>query len=422
MENAFLIKYGEISLKGKNRPYFERKLVDNIKRHLAAFHIQVILRVGRIYVYCREDEEAAIREELARIFGVISFAPTVRCDKTFEDLCAAGLVLAREALASRPRLSFKIEARRTDKSFPLSSYQIACDLADYLIGQCPGLSVNVRNPDWLLSVEVRERAYLYGPLTACLRGLPVGCSGRGLLLLSGGIDSPVAGFLMAKRGIAVEAVYFHTPPFTPEGAREKVIDLVRSLKNYIPGIRLTVVDFTAVQTAIKEKAFHKAVTLMSRAAMMQIAERIARRRSMPVLITGECLGQVASQTPESLAFTESYTDMPVLRPLIGLDKTEIIELARRIGTFDISTRPFADCCTLFAPEHPIIRPDRAAMRLEFAGLGLDELMEQAALAVSEIEFNRLDQQREPPRPGGQESDLGDFPPEASPPTDDLTGV
>jgi thiamine biosynthesis protein ThiI len=385
MENAFIIKYGEISLKGNNRPYFERKLLENIKRHLSSFRVRLTHRVGRMYAYYEEAEAEGVKAELGKIFGIISYARTVSCGKTFEELGAAALILAREALERTPALTFKIEARRTDKSFPLSSYQIACQLADFLIRECPALSVNVRRPDWLLSVEIRERAYLYGPLTPCLRGLPVGCGGRGLLMLSGGIDSPVAGLLMAKRGLAVDAVYFHTPPFTPSGAREKVIDLVRVLKGYIPGIRLFIADFSGVQIAIKEKAFHKAVTLMSRAAMVLIAEKLAGRIRAPVLITGECLGQVASQTPESLAFTESFTLMPVLRPLIGMDKTEIIDLARRFGTYDISIRPFADCCTLFAPEHPIIKPDRERMRTEFHTLGLDHLIEKAAVAVEKVE-------------------------------------
>ncbi len=390
MENAFLLKYGEISLKGKNRPFFERMLVSNIRRQLGAFAVRVTQRVGRIYVHYQEAEADGVRHELGKIFGVISYARTVRCGKTFEELCAAGLVLAREALTSRASLTFKIEARRTDKSFPLSSYDIACRLGDYLSAECPGLAVNVRRPDWLLTVEIREQAYLYGPLTPGLCGMPVGCNGRGLLLLSGGIDSPVAGFLMAKRGLNVDAVYFHTPPFTPEGARQKVEDLTRVLRSSIPDMRLFIVDFSAVQIAIKEKAVPKTVTLMSRAAMVRIAETVAAGIRAPVLITGECLGQVASQTPESLAFTESFTLLPVLRPLISMDKNEIIDWARRIGTFDISTRPFADCCTLFAPEHPLIKPDRDKMRAEFASLALDELIEQAARTVERVDADQLE--------------------------------
>ncbi len=398
MENAFLIKYGEISLKGKNRPYFENKLVVNLRQALKRFRVAVKLKVGRVYVHYEEDEAAGVREELARTFGIISFARTVKTEKTFADLCAAASVLADEALTDRERVCFKIEARRTDKSFPLTSYEIACRLGEYLAERHPRLEVNVRRPDWILTVEIRERAYLYGPPLPGLGGLPVGCSGRGLLLLSGGIDSPVAGYLMAKRGLGLDAVYFHTAPFTPEQSKEKVIDLVRALRPYVPGLGLFVVDFTAVQTAIKEKAFHKAVTLMSRAAMVVIASRLALRERAAVLVSGECLGQVASQTPESLSFTGSFADRPILRPLIGLDKNEIIDMARRIGTFSISTRPFADCCTLFAPEHPLIKPDRDRLRGEFLELGLEPLLEQAALSVEKVEVDGGS--REAGRPGG----------------------
>jgi thiamine biosynthesis protein ThiI len=390
MENAFLIKYGEISLKGNNRPYFENKLVANIRKHLASWRVSVKLKVGRVYVHYEEADAEAVKSELARIFGIISFARTIKTDKNFESLRAAAEVLAGEALslgaaAGKERVSFKVEARRTDKSFPLSSYEIVCQLGDFLARQFPALSVDVRRPDWTLSVEIRERAYLYGPLQPGLGGLPVGCSGRGLLLLSGGIDSPVAGFLMAKRGLEIDALYFHTPPFTPEQSKEKVIALARALRVFVPGLTLFVANFSEVQVAVKEKAFHKAVTLQSRAAMILIARQVARRERATVLVTGECLGQVASQTPESLAFTESFSDRPILRPLIGMDKNEIIEKAKRIGTFDISTRPFADCCTLFAPEHPLIKPDRETLRAEFLLLGLDPLLEKAVLSVEKIE-------------------------------------
>jgi thiamine biosynthesis protein ThiI len=395
MENAFLIKYGEISLKGKNRPYFENKLAANLRKRLAGRKAQVRLKVGRIYVHYDDEAAAAVQAELARTFGIISFARTIKTEKTYEDLCAAASVLAEEALrqaslaqgaaAGKANVAFKIEAGPTDKSFFLTSYEIACRLGEYLAGRHPGLTVNVRQPDWILTVEIRERAYLYGPPLPGLAGLPVGCSGRGLLLVSGGIDSPVAGYLMAKRGLEMDAVYFHTPPYTPEQSKEKVIDLVRALRAFVPGMRLFVVDFSEVQVAIKEKAFAKAVTLMSRAAMVIIAQALARRERAAVLVTGECLGQVASQTPESLAFTGSFAELPILRPLIGLDKNEIIDRAKRIGTFAISTRPFADCCTLFAPEHPVIKPDRDRMREEFLALGLDPLLEKAALAVERFD-------------------------------------
>jgi thiamine biosynthesis protein ThiI len=230
----------------------------------------------------------------------------------------------------------------------------------------------------VLGIEVREKAYLYGPLAKGLGGLPVGCNGRSVLLLSGGIDSPVAGYLMAKRGLFVDAVYFHTHPFTSERTREKVRDLALVLRRYIPGMRLFIVNFTPVQVKIKETAAPNTVTLMARRAMMRIAEKIALCCKSTALVTGECLGQVASQTPESLRFTGDGINLPVLRPLIGMDKNEIIALARTLATYEISIRPYDDCCTIFAPEHPLTKPDTGALNREYAALSLEALLNEAA--------------------------------------------
>jgi thiamine biosynthesis protein ThiI len=386
METLFLIKYGEISLKGKNRPQFEARLVENIRKKFSHLPIRINYKIGRVYLFCEEEQAEAVEKGLAGIFGIISFAKSIKTEKDISAICRAALELAGTAQDKSEHLSFKIEARRTDKSFPLSSYRIACEVGDYLTQNQPGLVVDVRRPQLTLFIEIREKAYLYGAGTRGLRGLPVGCNGKGLLLLSGGIDSPVAGFLTAKRGLFIDAVYFHTHPFAPEGAREKVLALARVLNAFIPGFRLFVVNFTPLQVAIKEKAFYKAITLMSRASMMRIAELIALKEKTAVLITGECLGQVASQTPESLRFTESFTSLPVLRPLISMDKIEIIDLARAIGTFEISTRPFDDCCTIFAPQHPIIKPDALRLGEEYSLLELDRLIEEAADSVEKIDI------------------------------------
>ena len=296
--------------------------------------------------------------------------------KDLEEMKRASIVLAEE-LRARKGGRFKIEARRSDKSFPHSSYQICCTLGDHLRSRFPDLKVDMNRPDWTLQIEVRSRVYIYGPQIEAPGGLPLGVSGRGLLLLSGGIDSPLAGYLMAKRGLALDAVYFHTPPYTSEQAREKVQELARILSGYITGLRLWVVPFTPIQLRINELARKETTTLLVRAAMMAIADRLARLNGHDCLVTGESLGQVASQTVQSMHFTESYTQLPLFRPLIGMDKEEIIRGARDIGTYETSILPYEDCCTLFAPEHPEVRPRVDRMVSAFRSLGMEELIREA---------------------------------------------
>jgi thiamine biosynthesis protein ThiI len=278
---------------------------------------------------------------------------------------------------------FKIEARRSDKSFQLDSYGIACRLGQLLRERVPGLVVDLHHPDWVLNVEIRERAYLYGPPAHAPGGLPVGSSGRGLLLLSGGIDSPVAGWLLAKRGLAVDAVHFHTPPYTSGQSLQKVRELCRILSDYLGAMRLFLVPFTALQLRIRERADLEQSTLLIRACMVRAADSMARREGQGCLISGESLGQVASQTLPSLRFTGSMTGLPLLRPLIGMDKEEIVTLARRIGTFETSVQPYPDCCSLFAPPHPLVKPDQKRMLASFAALQAEPLLEQALRETQE---------------------------------------
>jgi thiamine biosynthesis protein ThiI len=277
-----------------------------------------------------------------------------------------------------------VEVRRAEKAFPLSSYEIACRLGDTLLARYPGLVVNVHKPDWILWIEIRESTYLYGPPTRGPFGLPTGSSGTCLLLLSGGIDSPVAGWMMAKRGLAIEAVYFHAAPFTSEQARQKVETLSRVLSMWAPRAILHVVPFTPVLARIKEKANEEEVTLLLRACMMKLSSMLAEKRRIPCLVTGESLGQVASQTVESIHFTGSFAEIPVFRPLIGMNKEEIIETARRIGTFETSTLPYPDCCVLFSPPRPLIRPDVERMRKAYTRLDPDELLMEALGKTDEI--------------------------------------
>jgi len=388
MDSLYLIKYGELSLKGKNRGEFEARLREDIRSRFAGVPIRLRKEWGRLYLYPpagQEVEESAetIETTLARTFGIVGFARSFVVPQNIEEIKKASTLLAEELMASRGK-RFKIETRRSDKSFVHSSYEICCILGDHLRSRYPELQVDMNRPDWILQVEVRSRVYLYGPQIKAPGGLPLGVSGRGLLLLSGGIDSPVAGYLMAKRGLALDAVYFHTPPYTSEQAREKVQQLAGILSGYITGLRLWVVPFTAIQLKINGLARREATTLLVRAAMTAIADRLARLHGHDCLVTGESLGQVASQTVQSLHFTGSYTGLPLFRPLIGMDKEEIIRAAQHIGTYQTSILPYQDCCTLFAPQHPEVRPRVDRMVSTFRSLGLEDLL---GTAVEESELS-----------------------------------
>jgi thiamine biosynthesis protein ThiI len=337
----------------------------------------------RIYVECRDRDAPAAAEVLRQTFGLVSYCEAVRAPKEMPAISDAAAALAASFVA-RLGTRFKVEVRRADKGFPLNSYQVACELGDRILRDVPGVQVDVHQPQWVLAVEIREEAYLYGPESPGPGGLPVGCSGTGVLLLSGGIDSPVAGWMMAKRGLGLEAVYFHTPPFTSAEAKEKVIALARILAGWEPRIQLHVVPLTAFVARVRERAPEEETTLLMRAGMMRAAGDLARRRGAACLVTGESLGQVASQTVESIAFTGSRTDLPVFRPLCGMDKVEIVGLARRIGTFETSTLPYDDCCVLFSPVHPLIRPDRAHMETSWNGLEADALLAEALREVETI--------------------------------------
>ncbi|UCF96395.1 MAG: tRNA 4-thiouridine(8) synthase ThiI [Spirochaetaceae bacterium] len=381
MELLYLIKYGELSLKGKNRKDFEARLREDIRTRLADLSIRLRQEWGRMYLHPPGGDPAAqslgkIESTLARTFGIIGFARSYAVAQSMDQIEEAALILAEELIASRG-IRFKIEARRSDKSFSLSSYQICCHLGDSLSRHFPELKVDLNRPDWTIQVEVRRRVYIYGPQSRAPGGLPLGASGRGLLLLSGGIDSPVAGYLMGKRGLAMDAVYYHTPPYTSEQAREKVQQLAGILAEYVTGLHLWIVPFTEIQLKINNLARKEATTLLVRAAMMAIADRLARRHGHDCLVTGESLGQVASQTVQSLHFTGSYTGLPLFRPLIGMDKAEIIRAAQEIGTYETSILPYQDCCTLFAPQHPEVRPRIDRMVSVFRSLALEKLISKA---------------------------------------------
>ena len=377
MKEIYLVKIGEISLKGGNRGFFEKKLKTHIKFRLRGIPSHFSGRNGRFYLTLDDQYGEDARRVLSTSFGVTSWSRCVTRKKEMPEIEKAARELAGEFIALGFGNQFKVEARRADKGFPLGSYEIAAELGGVLLEAYPELKVNVKNPDWILHVEIRERAVLYGPPVRGAGGLPVGCAGKGTLLLSGGIDSPVAGYLMAKRGLKLDAVYFHAYPYTSDEARQKVIDLARILAPYCGGINLYVVPFTEPQIRIREKGPENEATLLMRAAMVRVAEQIAVGRESQCLVTGESLSQVASQTVKSIGYTNSAAELPVFRPVIGMDKEEIIKIARNIGTYETSILPYEDCCTIFSPPHPLTNPDRDKVKESYKKLEIEDLLLKA---------------------------------------------
>lgn len=374
----YLVRLGEISLKGQNRDYFERKLKDNIKYKIRPYQNRFTKQKGRLYI---EVDSAApapmVREALATSFGVVGFSEAIRCVKDMGAISkAAAELTSRPAFLSGTK-TFKVETVRADKKFPLKSYDISGQLGYEILTSHPELKVDVHHPDRTLYVEVRDHAYLYSSPEPGPGGLPVGSAGRGMLMLSGGIDSPVAAYRMAKRGLRQEAVYFHAYPYTSDEAREKVVTLAKILSPYCGGLALHIVPFTDVQLHIKTHSHEEEHTLLMRACMMKIANEIAKKRDCLAIVTGEALSQVASQTLESLVFTNSMSDLPVFRPLIGMDKVEIVQMSRNIGTYETSILPYDDCCTIFSPKHPLVRPDKDTVTESFRNMGIEMLLERA---------------------------------------------
>lgn len=366
MENIIIIRYAEIHLKGLNRPFFEKALVDNARKALKGIEGAVVRRgESRVYVEnVPEDKQAAALDALTRVYGVHSISPAVRLEQDFE---AAANVLAAMVEKERARypqeiVAFRVEARRADKRFPMTSTKMAVEAGGVVLDRVAGLKVNLTAPELTAYIEIRDMAYCYTQVIKGPGGMPVGCNGRAALLLSGGIDSPVAGCMIAKRGVALSAVHFESFPYTSDKALEKVHDLARLMVRYTGPIRLHTVRFTDIQSKLHQDCPQDYLTVLMRRFMMRIAERIAIADKCKALITGESVGQVASQTLESLAATNDSVDMLVLRPLIGMDKIEITEQAQRYGTFETSILPYEDCCTVFVPKHPVTKPRMQEIR------------------------------------------------------------
>lgn len=398
MKRIILVRYGEIALKGLNRPVFEDKLMGNIKKSLYGLgRITVIRSQSRIYIEPEDDgydfEEAVSR--LVKVFGIVSVSIALKIESDFEVIKDSALKMVHEHIDTLIRrnaqkqgaspmskdlpesIRFKVEAKRGNKSFPMQSPEICSELGGHLLDNIPALKVDVHAPDFIFYVEVRESTYIYCDIIPSNGGLPIGTNGKALLLLSGGIDSPVAGWMMAKRGMEIEAVHFYSYPYTSERAKDKVISLAKILSRYCYRVKLHIVPFTEIQLEINDKCPEDQITIIMRRAMMRIAERIAQKNGAMALITGESLGQVASQTLHGLAVTNAAVTMPVFRPLIGMDKNEVIEIARKINTFETSILPYEDCCTVFVAKHPRTRPKLDDIIRYEQDLQLEELMDKA---------------------------------------------
>ena len=386
--NLYLIRLGEISLKGMNRNFFEKKLKNNIKLKIHPHRSLLTREKGRFYLYVDKScPEEIVITTLQTTFGVVGFSKAIVCDKDWDTIVNNAKTLIENEPFADGTGTFKVECRRSDKSFFMNSYQIESELGGVVLDRYPDMKVKVKNPEKELRIEVREKVYLYTSPVPGPGGLPVGTAGKGLLLLSGGIDSPVAFWRMAKRGLKQDCLYFHAYPYTSDMALQKVKDLARIVAPYNQGTNLIVVNFTETELWIKDHSKEDEHTLMMRACMMKVANKVAKARDCKVLVTGEALGQVASQTLESMCFTNSMSEIPVLRPLVAMDKEEIISTARQIGTFETSILPFDDCCVIFSPKHPLVRPEVDQEKKSFNEMNIDELLDKCVNEAEEFEIS-----------------------------------
>lgn len=390
MKEIILLKNGELALKGLNRSSFESTLAKNIKRRLNGVGAFRVIRSQSTITVEPQEENFQIEEavdRISKIFGIAGYERAAAAEKNMNEILKAAPEYLRESLLNVT--TFKVNAKRSDKQFPIKSPEICCMVGEAILNSFPHLSVDVRNPQLTVTVEIRDKsAFIHGNQKKGAGGMPVGTGGRAALLVSGGIDSPVAGWMMAKRGIVLTAVHFASPPFTSPQSEQKVHDLLSQVAKYAGAITLFTVPFTEIQEQIRDNCPEELFTLIMRRFMMRISSEIAKKEDCAALITGESLGQVASQTLLSLACTDAAADMPVFRPLIGMDKDEIIAISRKIETFDISIRPFEDCCTVFTPKHPRTRPTVELIEKAEEALSIDILVKNAVdnVRISRINF------------------------------------
>ena len=389
MKEIILAKYGEIILKGGNRPRFESILINNINnatKNIAKAHVRV--SQATVYVDVEDTDKLDVMvDRLSRIFGLVSITRAAVCEKDIEKIKETAKEYLAQTLTAGTR--FKVEAKRSDKKFTLNSPQICMEVCGYLDDEYPDIIVDVHNPDATIKVEVREDwAYVYCEENKIKGqgGMPIGTGSKATLLLSGGIDSPVAGHMIAKRGVEIDAVNFFSFPYTSDRAKEKVIELASIIARYTSKINLYIVPFTEIQLQIRDKCPEEHMTLVMRRFMMRISERIARKNKSKALITGESVGQVASQTLAALDVTNAVVDMPVLQPLVGMDKIEIMDRAREIDTFETSILPYEDCCTVFTPKHPTVNPKRESIEKSEKVLDIEALIEEAMQGIEVLEI------------------------------------
>ena len=387
---TFLLKYGEIGLKGKNRYMFEDALVNQIRHALKDVDgkFKVYKNQARIYVDCEGDYDYdETIEHLQKVFGLVGICPVVRMEDQGFDQLKKDVVAYMDEMYPDKNITFKVESRRAKKTYPKNSMEINCDLGEAILEAFPEIKVDVHKPDVMLHVEVRNEIYVYSQIIPGAGGMPVGTNGKAMLLLSGGIDSPVAGYMISKRGVAIEATYFHAPPYTSERAKQKVVDLAAKIAKYTGPIKLHVVNFTDIQLYIYDQCPHDELTIIMRRYMMRIAEAFAKNDGCLGLITGESIGQVASQTMQSLAATNDVCTLPVYRPVIGFDKRDIVDIAQKIDTFETSIQPFEDCCTIFVAKHPVTKPNLDVIRRSELRLAekIDAMVQEAIDSVEIIE-------------------------------------
>lgn len=388
-QNIFIVRCGEVALKGMNKPYFEKMLVNRIKKLLKKFdNVEAYRHEGLIFVRAdKKHDPEMIIGEISKVFGVASISPALECESELSSIGDAAVALMMDLIEKKGIKTFKVDAKRADKNFPVKSPEIARIIGAKVLVGCKVLKVDVHNPDCVLFVDLRkDKSYVFEQKISGFGGLPLGTNGKGMVLLSGGIDSPVAAWMMAKRGMLIEAVHFHSYPYTSQRAQEKVEDLARIIAQYCGRFKMNVINLLPIQEQIVENCPEEETTILVRRFMMRIAEKVAQKSGCTMLITGENLGQVASQTAEALVVTDATVKMPVMRPLIALDKVDIIQKAKDIGTFETSIMPYEDCCTVFLPKHPATKPKLEKILESESKLDVDALVEAAVEKMEIIDI------------------------------------
>ena len=388
-EKIFIVRCGEVALKGMNKPYFERILVERIRKNLKNIKgSKVSRKEGLIFVRTPlESDTKEVIAEISKVFGVSSVSPAFEVESNLDAIGLKAVEFMNSMIENESVKTFKVEAKRADKNFPIKSPEIAARVGACVLKGCKVLKVDVHNPDCHLFVDLRvDKTYIYTEKINGLGGLPLGTNGKGMVLLSGGIDSPVAAWMMAKRGMVIDAVHFHSYPYTSPRAQQKVEELAEIISSYCGKINMTVINLLPIQEEIVNNCPEDETTILVRRFMMRIAEKIALKQKDLMLITGENLGQVASQTAEALVVTDQSVELPVMRPLIGMDKVEIMDMAKKIGTYEKSIEPYEDCCTVFLPKHPVTKPRLEKILNSESKLDVDRLVDMAVNSAEQVEI------------------------------------